>query len=70
MNSTSATPAVAVITRTKNRPLMLARALDSVSRQTFRDALWVIVNDGGEPATVELIAEQGRQRGLPTAVHH
>ncbi|KFB78419.1 MULTISPECIES: glycosyltransferase family A protein [Candidatus Accumulibacter] len=70
MKSSSTTPAVAVITRTRNRPLMLARALDSVSGQTFRDVSWIIVNDGGEPAAVESIAEQGRQRGLPTAVHH
>ena len=70
MNSTSATPAVAVITRTKDRPLMLARALDSVAGQTFRDLAWVIVNDGGEPGAVDSIAEQGRQRGLSTTVNH
>lgn len=70
MRSTSATPAVAVITRTRNRPLMLARALDSVSGQTFRDLAWVIVNDGGEPGAVDSIAGLGRQRGLSTTVFH
>ena len=70
MKSTSAIPAVAVITRTKNRPMMLARALGSVSGQTFSDLAWVLVNDGGEPGPVESIAEQGRQRGLSVTVRH
>lgn len=39
---------VAVITRTKNRPLMLERALHSVLGQTFADWVHVIVNDGGD----------------------
>jgi glycosyltransferase involved in cell wall biosynthesis len=44
---------VAVITRTKNRPLMLTRARESVARQSFRDLQWVVVNDGGKKTYVD-----------------
>ncbi|WP_363323715.1 glycosyltransferase, partial [Accumulibacter sp.] len=52
MPDTLDTPLVAVITRTKDRPLLLQRALESVSGQSLTDIQWVIVNDGGEPAPV------------------
>ena len=39
---------VAVITRTRNRALLLRRAARSVERQTFRAFSWVVVNDGGD----------------------
>lgn len=39
---------VAIITRTKDRPLFLARALESVSNQTHEDYVHVIINDGGD----------------------
>lgn len=48
---------VAVITRTKNRPVLLRRALDSVSKQEFRDFHWIVVNDGGDPEEVRDIME-------------
>ncbi|MEM6381031.1 MAG: glycosyltransferase [Pseudomonadota bacterium] len=41
-------PSVAIITRTKNRPLLLKRAATSVAGQTFSDYSWVVVNDGGD----------------------
>ncbi len=44
---------VAVIVRTKNRPLLLARALDSVLSQTYRDFTIVVVNDAGDVAPVQ-----------------
>lgn len=43
---------VAVITRTKNRPVLLRRAAESVSKQTFTDLVWTVVNDGGDPGEV------------------
>jgi glycosyltransferase involved in cell wall biosynthesis len=46
---------VAVITRTKDRPVLLKRAVRSVLDQTYPDWLHVIVNDGGDPATVDRI---------------
>ena len=44
---------VAIVMRTYERPLLLARALASVCRQTFRDWHLVIVNNGGDPAPVD-----------------
>lgn len=43
----TASPRVAVITRTRNRPVLLRRAAASVAGQTFRDLVWCVVNDGG-----------------------
>lgn len=39
---------VAIITRTKDRPLLLRRAAASVASQTYIDYVWVVVNDGGD----------------------
>lgn len=61
---------VAVITRTLNRPLFLARAAECVLAQTWRDFLWVIVNDGGAAEPVEAIAERARAGGLHVVVRH
>ncbi len=51
---------VAIITRTKDRPVLLKRAARSVALQTYPNYLWVVVNDGGEPEEVKrLIAQSG-----------
>lgn len=47
------TPRVAVITRTKNRPVFLSRAIKSVLDQTYQDFVHVILNDGGDKAAVD-----------------
>lgn len=60
-------PRVSIITRTKNRPLLLARALASVAEQTFADWEHVIVNDGGEPGPVD---EAVRGRARTRVIHH
>ena len=44
---------IAIITRTKNRPLLLRRAINSVLKQTLKDWIMVIVNDGGSKEEVE-----------------
>ncbi|MCB0190910.1 MAG: glycosyltransferase [Anaerolineae bacterium] len=49
---------VAVITRTKDRPVLLRRAIRSVLDQTFQDWLMVIVNDGGDPDVVKFVVEE------------
>lgn len=41
-------PKVAIITRTKNRVLLLHRAIESVLGQDFQDWMMLIVNDGGD----------------------
>lgn len=48
---------VAVVTRTKDRPLFLARAIESVAAQTYSDYMHVIVNDGGSKADIERMLE-------------
>jgi glycosyltransferase involved in cell wall biosynthesis len=58
MTSMEARAKVAVITRTRDRPLMLARAVRSVSRQTFSDWVMVIVDDGGERGAVERVVRE------------
>jgi len=48
---------VAVITRTKDRPLLLERAARSVASQTYRSYTWVVVNDGGDEAAARAVAD-------------
>ncbi|MBS1301790.1 glycosyltransferase family A protein [Loktanella sp. SALINAS62] len=48
---------VAVVTRTKNRPLLLRRAMQSIARQTWKNIQWVVVNDGGETDSVREIVQ-------------
>lgn len=48
---------VAIVTRTKDRPLLLARAARSVAEQSWRDFRWIVVNDGGDPAPVAAVIQ-------------
>ncbi len=47
---------VAIITRTRNRPGLLRRALESMVTQTLGDWRAYVVNDAGDPAGVEAAA--------------
>ncbi len=49
-------PRVSVITRTKNRPVLLERAFRSVLSQTFQSWEMLVVNDGGEREPVDALA--------------
>lgn len=49
---------VAVITRTKNRPVLLRRAAESVAKQTYTNLEWVVVNDGGDLSAVRSVIDQ------------
>ena len=49
---------VAIIIRTKNRSLLLKRAIESVLQQTFENWFVVIVNDGGSEDAVHIILDQ------------
>jgi glycosyltransferase involved in cell wall biosynthesis len=63
---------VAILTRTKNRPVTLARALVSVLSQVHADWHLYLVNDGGDPAVVERLV-QGHEtafQGRVTLRHH
>ena len=46
-------PRVGIVIRTRDRPLFVTRALQSVLAQTFADWQVVLVNDGGERALLE-----------------
>lgn len=46
-------PTVGIVMRTKDRTVLLRRALESVKNQTYPHWQLVIVNDGGDPAPVE-----------------
>lgn len=43
---------IAIITRTKNRPLFLRRAIQSVQAQTYTNYLHIIINDGGDQSEI------------------
>ncbi len=63
---------VCVITRTKDRPLTLRRAVESVLKQTCKDWLHVIINDGGDPSTLESVTAPhlGRYNGRLMIIHN
>jgi glycosyltransferase involved in cell wall biosynthesis len=65
-------PAVTIVTRTKDRPRLLARAMASVLAQTYEDWEHIIVNDGGEPVGLEQLAKKHAEayRGRLTVLHH
>ena len=46
---------MAIITRTKNRQLLLERAIKSVLAQTNKDYVHVIVNDGGDQSSLDAL---------------
>ncbi|OAI07547.1 hypothetical protein A1332_08670 [Methylomonas methanica] len=61
---------VAIITRTKNRPLTLKRTFDSIKQQSFKDYQWVIVNDGGDYVSVNSIANEAQLIGMNVITVH
>lgn len=65
-------PTVAIITRTKDRTLLLRRAVESVLAQTFQDWIMVIVNDGGDRAPVDELVEayEDRFKGRSCVIHN
>lgn len=63
--------AVAVVTRTKDRGILLRRAARSVATQTFEDFCWVVVNDGGDRAEVDaIVGESGIPADRVRIVHN
>lgn len=49
---------------------MLERAFRSVVTQSFKDFVWVIVNDAGEPGPVDAIAGRAHAMGVDVMVVH
>ena len=60
---------IAIITRTKNRPIMLKRALySSILKQTYTNFQWIIVNDGGEKKPIDNIIKEAKQMKIDVKV--
>jgi len=51
-------PKVAIITRTKDRPLLLSRAVKSVLNQTYKDWIHIIVNDSDDKETTDNVIKK------------
>lgn len=62
---------VGIVMRTRNRPLLLRRALESVADQTFDDWHLVVVNHAGDPGPVDEAVEaiSPRVKGKIEVVH-
>lgn len=63
---------VSIITRTKNRPVLLARAFASVLSQAHQNWHLYLVNDGGDQEPVNALIEQYEKafNGRLTVIHH
>lgn len=57
-NRSTSAPAVSVILPTYNRAHLLNDALDSIAAQTFRDYEVIIIDDGSDDQTRELVARR------------
>lgn len=67
----SETVSVGIVTRTKNRAVLLRRALESVKHQTYPHWQLVIVNDGGAAGPVDdLVAAIFKEDRRVTVIHH
>lgn len=64
-----APPIVSIITRTKNRPLFLSRARESILSQINPpDWEWIVVNDAGTPGPVDSVMESAIT-AFPDRIH-
>ncbi|ASN53128.1 glycosyl transferase [Sinomonas sp. R1AF57] len=63
---------VVIVTRTKNRPRLLRRAIEDILQQTFEDWTLVVVNDGGESAEVDAVLADFQEQlaGRLLVLHH
>lgn len=63
---------VAIITRTKDRPVLLARAFASMLAQSYPHWHLYLVNDGGDPEPVDSLVEEYRHSfaGRISVFHH
>ena len=63
---------VAIITRTKDRGLLLERAIKSVHQQTMTDFIHVIINDAGDPNIVDDLVEKYKDviKGRVKVIHN
>lgn len=60
---------VAIIVRTKDRPRFLERALANIAAQTYPQVKTVVVNDGGDAATVDRLIDASALSKVQV-IHH
>lgn len=60
---------IAIVTRTKNRSILLKRAIASVDSQSYSDYIHVILNDGGDQRVVNEIIKES-SNGRRTVLHN
>lgn len=72
MSGASGAAQVAIVMRTKDRPLFLSRAIDDVLAQALQDWHLVIVNDGGSAEAVDALVESRSHelQGRVSVLHH
>ena len=70
MTEKNVSAGVAVIIRTKNRQLLLERAISSAAAQTYKDIYLTIVNDGGDPEPIEKLISKYQKdfKNLPKLI--
>jgi glycosyltransferase involved in cell wall biosynthesis len=62
---------ISIITRTKDRPLLLPRVVQSLAAQSSQDFEWIVVNDGGSKDCVDAAISAAVALGITaTMVQH
>ena len=61
---------VAIVLRTRDRELLLRRAVASVLAQTYRDYVLIVVNDGGDPDVVDAVIADAAGLASCTVIHN
>ena len=63
---------IGIVTRTKDRTVLLKRSIESVLNQSHADWVQVIVNDGGNPTEVDDLIHRyaDRYQGRIRVLHH
>lgn len=61
---------VAIITRTKDRPKLLERALASVQSQIYKDFIHVIINDGGSKEVIDELVQKYGTKSVIKVIHN
>src|ERR1700679_2068040 len=63
---------VAIVMRTKNRPILLSRAFASVLGQKYENWHLYLVNDGGNPGDLKKLIKLNEKafHGRITVIHH
>lgn len=71
LHKNSADLSIGIVTRTKNRIVLLRRALESVKNQSHTNWHLIVVNDGGEAAPVDrLVASIFDTDSRVKIIHH